>query len=547
MTKELLNKIAKRLTINFEWSNPEHTEVKIAEAGHKGIGLTERKMIGEAISAIDPTAVKRIEDHTKKAYLDALKTIPPVGYLFYACDELNTAQIVDSILNAPADAEIIINQVKEEDFVATLFRCYEKLEVAKAAPEEIPLTVKGKVVTMPALGSAEEAMLNRVFEGYKIPEWKTLVGAVSEASGVIESAKALQRALNKQVKESKEQEKSLMEVIQQLKDNFEAAKYENIEAVATGVIPSGKVVMKKVSDLFPGITTADFAIPSWEWDGVHPEVPSKDPFYIFREELLLRALFAIQTNQRMYLQGHTGSGKTTLIEQIAAHLNWPFKRINFDSEITRMDLIGRDTLKEGASVFVDGMLPQMMQGPYIGVFDEIDFCRPDVAYVMQSVLEGNSFRITEDGGREVKPNPMFRMFATGNTVGQGDEHGMYQGARPQSLAFLDRFTIWGKVEYLKDAERKQLIQRHFPMLTEEAVTTINKYATEHLAAFENAKILQPISPRGILAVARATVHFQTIYGDYNKAIKAALTMSILDRCTASDHATIVGVIDRVVK
>jgi hypothetical protein len=85
------------------------------------------------------------------------------------------------------------------------------------------------------------------------------------------------------------------------------------------------------------------------------------------------------------------------------------------------------------------------------------------------------------------------------------------------------------------------------MLTEEAVTTINKYATEHLAAFENAKILQPISPRGILAVARAVVHFQTIYGDYNKAIKQALTMSILDRCTTSDYATIVGVIDRVVK
>lgn len=545
MTKELLNKIAKRLNVNFEWANPEHTQVKIAEDGHKGIGLTERKMIGEAISAIDPTAVKRIEEHTKKPYLDALKTIPPVGYLFYACDELDTAQIVDSILNAPADAEIIINQVKEENFVATLFRCYEKLVEAKAAPTATEF--KDKTLTIPTLGSAEESMLNRVFEGYKIPEWRTLVGAVSDATTIAEQAKALQKALNKTVADSKAEAEALQKVISQLKENYESKKYENIEAVASGVIPSGKVVMRKVKDLFPGVTEAEFTVPSWEWDGVHPEVPAKDPFYIFREELLLRALYAIESNQRMYLQGHTGSGKTTLIEQIAAHLNWPFKRINFDSEITRMDLIGRDTLKDGASVFVDGMLPQMMQGPYIGVFDEIDICRPDVAYVMQSVLEGNSFRITEDGGREVKPNPMFRMFATGNTVGQGDEHGMYQGARPQSLAFLDRFTIWGKVEYLKDEERKTLIKRHFPMLSDAAVTTINKYATEHLAAFENAKILQPISPRGILAVARATVHFRSIYENDNKAIKAALTMSILDRCTASDHATIVGVIDRVVK
>ena len=212
-----------------------------------------------------------------------------------------------------------------------------------------------------------------------------------------------------------------------------------------------------------------------------------------------------------------------------------------------MDLIGRDTLKDGKSVFVDGVLPRMMQSNYIGVFDEIDFCRPDVAYVMQSVLEGNAFRITEDGGRLVEPNPMFRMFATGNTVGQGDEHGMYQGARPQSLALLDRFTVWAKVEYLPEEQRQTLLTNRIPSLGEEEVTIISKYVTEHLVAFEESRILQPISPRGMIAIGMAVSHLKMVYPSGKDNIRKALSMAILDRATTSDFAVIKGIIDRVTK
>lgn len=265
----------------------------------------------------------------------------------------------------------------------------------------------------------------------------------------------------------------------------------------------------------------------------------------------MRALYALVTNQRMYLQGHTGSGKTTLLEQIAAHLNYPFIRINFDSEITRMDLIGRDTLVvEGGvttSKFVDGLLPQMMQTPCIGCFDEIDFCRPDVAYVMQSALENNSLRITEDGGREVQPHPMFRMFATGNTVGQGDEHGMYQGARPQSMAFLDRFTVWAKVDYLNAEQRSKLIKASAPDLSDDVVSTINKYTTEHLQGFNDSKIIQPISPRGMIAVAKAAEHLTKVNRDPKRALREALYMTILDRASASDFGTLRELVDRVTR
>lgn len=320
---------------------------------------------------------------------------------------------------------------------------------------------------------------------------------------------------------------------------------------AAGEIPNGCVTLEQACDVFSGIKSK-MLIPVWGWDSKHPMVPEKNPDYIFREEILMRALYALTTNQRMYLQGHTGSGKTTLLEQIAAHLNYPFIRINFDSEITRMDLIGRDTLvvKDGVTLsnFVDGLLPQMMKQPCIGCFDEIDFCRPDVAYVMQSALENNSLRITEDGGREVKPHPMFRMFATGNTVGQGDEHGMYQGARPQSMAFLDRFTVWAKVEYLSEKERFNFIAKAAPELDESVVTTINKYSTEHLEGFKDGKIMQPLSPRGMAAIATSTEYLLSVgKADVNKALRQSLYMTVLDRASSSDLGTLKEIIDRVTR
>ena len=155
---------------------------------------------------------------------------------------------------------------------------------------------------------------------------------------------------------------------------------------------------------------------------------------------------------------------------------------------------------------------------------------------MQSAFEGNGLRITEDGDRVVTPHPMFRIFATGNTVGQGDEFGMYQGARPQSIALLDRFTIWIKVGYLDAQNRKGLIKKHFPALSNDHVETIAKYTTEHLNAFEQGDITQPISPRGMLAVARATM----IFNDP----KEALYMTVLDRANSTDYASLKGLVDR---
>ena len=332
-------------------------------------------------------------------------------------------------------------------------------------------------------------------------------------------------------------------------------------ATATGddELPSGKATTALACDVFglKGVKrkTFNFNVPVWDWDFDHPHVPSKDPNYQFQTEALMRVLYAIITNSRCYLHGHTGSGKTTLIEQVAAHLNYPFMRVNFDSEITRMDLIGRDVLttstdehgnQSTVSSFVDGILPQMMSGPYIGCFDEIDFVRPDVSYVMQRVLEDKGLMITEDGGRIVAPHKMFRMFATGNTVGQGDEFGMYQGARPQSLAFLDRFTVWAHIDYMPKHQRKKLIEANCPSLDVADLDRISNYVDEHLQAFKDSKVMQPISPRGYVALGQAVQAFYTFFEtDKKKAFDQAFETTILDRATVQDRVVLQGIGNRL--
>ena len=317
--------------------------------------------------------------------------------------------------------------------------------------------------------------------------------------------------------------------------------------------PAGRVRTAKAWQVFgmPKGGAFDFEVPVWDWDHPHPDCKAVDDRYIFRHDELLSALYALLTNERCWLHGHTGTGKTTLIEQIAARLKWPVRVINLDSEITRMDLIGRDTLvNEGGttvSKFVDGILPQCMVEPYILIFDEFDFIRPDVSYVAQRVLEGNGMTITEDGGRYVSPNPMFRIFATANTQGQGDDYGMYAGARVQSMALLDRFTAWIHVDYLPASQRLDLLKASVPGLAEEIADKIGKYVTEHIEAFKNAKVVKPVSPRGMIALGRAVANFTALLPakDKKKAVELALERTILNACTQQDKVVLKGIAARV--
>lgn len=321
-----------------------------------------------------------------------------------------------------------------------------------------------------------------------------------------------------------------------------------------GSVPDGKITTAKAKDVFGikgrGASSFDFDVPVWEWDGPNPLVPQVDPEYIFRPFELLRVLEALITNQRCYLHGHSGTGKTTLIEQVAARLGYMFMRINFDSEITRMDLIGKDVIRTDGkggtfTEWEDGVLPTAMNMPVILCLDEFDFIRSDVSYVMQRGLEGEGMMVTEDKGRVIQPHPMFRIFATGNTCGQGDEHGMYPGARPQSMALLDRFTMWVKVDYLSENDRMKLIQKAAPDLKPEWQERISNYVTEHLEAFKSARVLQPISPRGFMHLSRLALRYMDRLPNEKKAMREALDAVVLDRTTSQDGAVLRGIVDRV--
>ena len=326
-----------------------------------------------------------------------------------------------------------------------------------------------------------------------------------------------------------------------------------ITVSGSGKIPSGEVKTKPAYEVF-GLkkgSSFDFEVPVWEWDAPHPYVPEVDNDYIFRPKELMAALYALITGERSWSSGHTGTGKTTLWEQIGARLNWPVRVLSFDSEITRADLIGQHVLvNDGGttiSKFVEGILPQCMGQPIMLVCDEVDFIRPDVAYVMQRVLEMKGLTLTEDGGRIVTPHPMFRIVATANTEGQGDDYGMYAGARVQSAAFLDRFTNWIRVDYLTAEQRLGLLKAKVVGLDEPTAQQVNKYTTEHIEAFKAAKVMKPISPRGMISLGSKVANYLTIFPSKSRkeAIHQALESCILNACTQQDRVVLKAIAARV--
>lgn len=530
------------LVKEIELQDPDKWEMKGKDVKHA---------FKRYIKSVNPEGYEAIEKKFDKTFYKTLDLIPPFAVLFVASGAVSHEEFVKVVLDAPNDAQIIPNFIPEDKFVATLWAMYRDWKEFSEGYIPVGDLKDLGIPKLPNLTAEKKTTLDHLLSSFEVPKYsdieKFIRTSAQTQTALAREVTTIKELSDKEVAKLKKETKELANAISRMTKELASKPFEDVKVVGDGTIPNGKIVMKNVGDVFPDLKKVEMQVPVWEWDGVHPDVPAIDPHYIYREDLLVKALYAIISNQRMYLQGHTGAGKTTLIEQIAAHLNWPFTRINFDSEITRMDLIGRDTLQDGKSVFVDGMLPRAMSGPYICVFDELDFCRPDVSYVMQAALEGNGLNITEDGGRVVYPHEQFRMFGTGNTVGQGDEHGMYQGARPQSLAFLDRFTIWAKVDYLSDTERQNLVKRHFPMLAEEEINVIGKYITEHLDAFEKAKVLQPISPRGMLAIARSVMFFNSIYPKDKKNMHRALTQTIVDRATEADAAVLKGLVDRVSK
>jgi cobaltochelatase CobS len=195
---------------------------------------------------------------------------------------------------------------------------------------------------------------------------------------------------------------------------------------------------------------SDITVPAYKERDAY--VPDLDPDYLFDRETTLAILAGFAHNRRVMVSGYHGTGKSTHIEQVAARLNWPCVRVNLDSHISRIDLVGKDAIviKDGKQVteFREGILPWAYQHNVALVFDEYDAGRPDVMFVIQRVLESSGRLTLLDQSRVIRPHPAFRLFATANTVGLGDTTGLYHGTQQINQAQMDRWSIVTTLNYL---------------------------------------------------------------------------------------------------
>src|SRR4051812_33644229 len=194
----------------------------------------------------------------------------------------------------------------------------------------------------------------------------------------------------------------------------------------------------------------DLKVPAYAEPEEH--VPDLDPDYIFDRETTLAILAGFARNRRVMITGYHGTGKSTHIEQVATRLNWPCVRINLDSHVSRIDLVGKDAivLQEGKQVteFKDGILPWALQNNVALVFDEYDAGRPDVMIVIQRVLEFSGKLTPLDQRRVIRPHPAFRLVSSANTVGLGDSSGLYHGTQQITQCQMDRWPIVVTLNYL---------------------------------------------------------------------------------------------------
>ena len=281
---------------------------------------------------------------------------------------------------------------------------------------------------------------------------------------------------------------------------------------------------------------AKLLVPVFEERDEH--VPEIDPAYRFNPDVTLAILAGFTRNRRVMLQGLHGTGKSTHIEQVAARLNWPCVRVNLDGHISRLDLVGRDAvvLKGGQQVteFQEGIVPWALQRPVALVFDEYDAGRPDVMFVIQRVLERDGKFTLLDQNRVITPHPQFRLFATANTVGQGNLNGLYAGAQRLNHAQIDRWNIVATLNYLGAEEEAAIVAARVPSLA----------GSEHAGRLAQMVALAALTRSGFAAGDVSTLmSLRTLitWGENIEIftdIDLALRLAYVNKCEESERAVV---------
>ena len=263
--------------------------------------------------------------------------------------------------------------------------------------------------------------------------------------------------------------------------------------------PDAKVSVKEVFGI-----DMEMEVPAFSQ--ANDYVPAKDEAYRFDRDTTLAILAGFAHNRRVMIQGYHGTGKSTHIEQVASRLNWPCIRVNLDSHISRIDLVGKDAivLQDGKQVtaFKEGILPWCLQNPAALVFDEYDAGRPDVMFVIQRVLEVEGKLTLMDQSKVIRPHKFFRMFATANTVGLGDTTGLYHGTQQINQGQMDRWNIVTSLNYLDNEAEEEIILSKVPAYnTSDGKAMVKKMvglADLTRTGFVNGDVSTVMSPRTVL-------------------------------------------------
>jgi cobaltochelatase CobS len=288
---------------------------------------------------------------------------------------------------------------------------------------------------------------------------------------------------------------------------------------------------------------SDLEVPAFSEGNEY--VPAYDDAYRFDRETTLAILAGFAYNRRVLIQGYHGTGKSTHIEQVAARLNWPCIRVNLDSHISRIDLVGKDAivLRDGQQVteFREGILPWCLQHPTALVFDEYDAGRPDVMFVIQRVLEVEGKLTLMDQAKVLKPHPYFRLFATANTVGLGDTTGLYHGTQQINQGQMDRWSIVTTLNYLEHDAEVDIVLAKVPSFNNkqgrERVSKMVELADLTRSGFMNGDISTVMSPRTVIIWGENTNIF--------KDLGFAFRLTFLNKCDEMERPVIAEYYQRV--
>ncbi len=302
---------------------------------------------------------------------------------------------------------------------------------------------------------------------------------------------------------------------------------EKLGALEGDGIPDTQVNVRETFGL-----DVDLQVPAFSQTSEH--VPAIDESYLFDHETTLAILAGFSHNRRCMIQGYHGTGKSTHIEQVATRLNWPCIRINLDSHVSRIDLVGKDAivLKDGKQIteFKEGLLPWALQRSCALVFDEYDAGRPDVMFVIQRVLEVEGKLTLLDQSKVISPHKSFRMFATTNTIGLGDPTGLYHGTQQINQGQMDRWNIVTTLNYLDREKETDIVVSKLQDLDRWTVANMVSVANLTRQGFMNGDISIVMSPRTVIMWAENA----KIFNDYGFAFR----LTFLNKCDETERAIV---------